>query len=102
VILAPTPVVRYDSGMDKSMTINRFEAAARSAKVTALALQARTARDGHGFTADELGKFTWQQWQLLAEAAGVNPPGSDETVQGVVAAVRHLEGRNTDDPFEGL
>ncbi len=84
-------------------TDSHYEELARAEKVTKLAMQARAARDGRGFSADELEAFTWQQWQLLADAAGCRPPGSDDTVQGVVAAVRHLEERNTPaDPFEGL
>lgn len=92
--------------MDKSCTVNPHEELARQIKVGKLVEQARTARDGAGFSAAELEGFTLGQRDLLAQAAGAHPP-SDETWGRVVAVVRAAEDRAAEwaagaDPWEGI
>lgn len=81
---------------------NPYEAANRAAKVLSLTMQARTARDGRGFTAEEMAGFSDHEWELLAEAAGCNPP-SRVTREMVVRVASYWSDRNQpDDPWEGV
>lgn len=94
-----------------------YEQDARQRKALALADAARSARDGAGFTGDEVAGFTDEQWALLEQAAGTRP-ASTATRALVVSIIRNAARRDREhtadevfaklrrgtgiDPFDGL
>ena len=63
---------------------------ARRTKALRLFTAARSARDGEGFTGDEVAAFVDGQWELLEAAAGTRP-ASDTTRQLVVSMLRNQQ-----------
>jgi hypothetical protein len=87
--------------MDTS-TDNPFKREARTRKVAAMAVMARSARGGKGYTSAELDEFTDTQWVLLARACD-REDASDSTRRRVVEVVRKMEATpQVADPFAGL
>ncbi len=67
--------------------MNSYETEARQRKAIALTNAALSARDGQGFTVAEVEQFTDDQWELLAEIAGVRHP-SEVTKALVLQSMR--------------
>lgn len=68
-------------------------AAARATKVAGLvrALDHFADYTGKPVTSESIAEWTESQWERLALIGGVNPPGSQETRDAVIAAVRERE-----------
>lgn len=98
--------------------MNTYEAEARTRKAMALTTAALAARDGEGFTPEDVEAFTDDQWAELAEIAGVRPPSEvtkalvvqsmrvrlqvTRRIEEGAAAERDAEGRTADDVFAKL
>lgn len=70
-----------------------YARAAREIKVRGLvnALSAYQAATGETVTSTDLLSWGSKQWEKLAALAGVNPPGSQTTIDAVVQAIRERE-----------
>ncbi len=79
------------------------EKMARERKVLRLLDALGKARDGAGFTADEIEAFTDAQWAMAEEIASVHHFSVESRALAVASQrVREADARRAPDPFTGL